>query len=113
MERTIKIGGESIKMKATAATAIFYRRCFHQDLMQAITGATEDGDNIALNAEIITNLAYIMAKEAKGKALDASEEDEIKWLSNFDSFDLVKSETAAEIIALYTGQQATTSESKN
>lgn len=113
MEKTIKIGGESIKMKATAATSLFYRKCFHQDLMQAITRATESGDSVAVDVEIITNLAYIMAKEAKGKAFEASEEDEIKWLSQFDSFDLIENETAAEIIGLYTGQQETTSESKN
>ena len=62
MEGTVKIGGHEVKMRASAATPVFYRKKFGRDCIVDLSPFMA-GQEMA-DFSVFENLAYIMAKRA-------------------------------------------------
>ena len=91
MQRDIKIGEETIPMRATAGTAYRYRQVFGGDLLQVLIKSAEDAVTNAETIETIQRLGYIMAASAEGKDMNSLNEDGyIDWLDQFDAGDLIE-----------------------
>lgn len=82
MERTIKIGEQEVRFKATAGTARRYRERFNSDIFSDITklAKASNGQATAVELSIFENLAYIMAKQADPTVPDDPDE----WLDTFE-----------------------------
>lgn len=91
MEKIIKINGQDVKLKASAATPHKYRMAFRRDLltdMSSLLKAYNDTQNggsefSRMNLEVFENVAFIMAKQAGCAAADIDE-----WLDQFEVFDI-------------------------
>ena len=91
MEKIINIGNREIRMKSTAGTMREYRnnfkRDFIQDLQSLQTKLQEKSANELelIDLEMFENIAWCMAKTA-----DKSVPDIIRWLDEFDTFDIMQ-----------------------
>ena len=105
MVKTITIDGREIKLAANAATPFRFRQMFKKDLLQ-ILGNEEKAESEGVEA--ISELAFIMAKQAEGADLSKmSEDDFITWLEEFGPMAFI--ESAQDILEAYTDQEKTTS----
>lgn len=103
-----------VTLKSTAATKIFFRQTFGQDLYKELAclqaqADTDEADGRA--ADLVAQLAYIMQKSGKGEALSCSHEDYIAWLDTLDEFALAAQ--GEEILRVYANQTAPQSVEKN
>ena len=105
MTKTVMIGGKEVKMQASAATPVFYRRKFGKDMLVQIAPmmAGKEMDDYS----VFENMAYIMAKRAD----DSIPDDVVEWLEQFDSAMAIY-DASAEIMAVWLASQKTTSTSK-
>lgn len=107
MQKEIKIGGTTIPMRATAATAIRYRQVFGKDLIVELAREKAEAENL----EIIQKLAFIMAKAAEGADMNTlSVRMYIDWLDERDYMDLV--DALPDVIGLYMAGKGTLSDAK-
>lgn len=105
MVKTITIDGREVKLAANAATPFRFRQMFKKDLLQ-ILGNEEKAE--AEGVETISELAFIMAKQAEGADISKmTENDFIAWLEEFGPMAFI--EAAEEILGIYTEQEQTTS----
>lgn len=81
MEKTIKIDGKDVRLKANAMTAIIYRREFQKDLFSELSHINPKETTVE-SMEIIYELAYVMAKQGD-KSLDLNFDE---WLDSFEVF---------------------------
>lgn len=108
MQKDIKIGEETIPMRATAATAYRYRQVFRSDLLIELTN--KDAPDAA-KVETFQRLAYIMAATAAGEDMNAlSEAGYLEFLDRFDYMDLI--EAMPEVVGLYISSKSNTSQAK-
>lgn len=105
MQKTVKIDGKEIPMVANGATPRIYRRMFGSDLLTTLHNAVSNEGEV-LDVEVFENLAFCMAKQA-----GAAEEDIDTWLSSFDS-SMAIINAVGEIMAVWRGNEATTSRAK-
>lgn len=97
MFKTIKIGETELEMSANAATPFRFKQVFKKDLLQ-ILGNEEKAETEGVEA--VTQLAYIMAKQAEKTDMSKlNEEGFITWLEDFGAMDFVNS--AEEILNVY------------
>lgn len=97
MYKTITVGGKEMALKATAATPFRYKTVFHRDLLQTI-GNEEKAEKEGVEA--VTQLAYIMAKQAEGADMTKlNEEDFIEWLDGFGAMDFINA--AEDVLNIY------------
>ena len=97
MYKTVSIGGKELEFKATAATPFRFKTVFHRDLLQ-ILGDQERAEKEG--AEVVTQLAYIMNKQADGADMSKLNEDTfVDWLDGFGAMDFINS--AEEILKVY------------
>ena len=109
MYGVIKVGERDIPMLATAATPIRYRQVFKKNLLPYFMGKASDEDA----AEMVGELAYIMAASASGEgSMKISEEGYLSWLEGFDPLAFVDPNVVGAIINLYQGNAATHEEVK-
>lgn len=109
MYGVIKIGGKNIPMKANAATPVRYRQVFGKNLLPYFMGKASDEDA----AEMVGELAYIMAQSAAGADMTKlSVDGYVEWLEEFDALDFVDGDTVAALIALYQGNETSLTELK-
>lgn len=109
MHRVIKIGNKDIPMTANAATPIRYRQLFHKNLLPYFMGEKSDEDA----AEMVGELAYIMASSAAGSDMNKlSFDGYLEWLEGFNPLDFVAHETVTAIVDLYQSNETTQTESK-
>lgn len=102
MYGVIKIGGRDIPMKANAATPIRYRQVFGKNLLPYFMGKATDEDA----AEMVGELAYIMAASASGADMTKlSLDGYVEWLEGFDPMDFVSGDTVEALIRLYQGNE--------
>lgn len=110
MERTIQIGEQEVKFKATGATLRLYRQTFQRDIlkdMEELSKAHAGGESMSAEALIMfENIAYIMAKQADPDIPDSADE----WLDQFDMFSVY--EILPQIIELWGINNLSISESK-
>lgn len=110
MERTIKVGDQEVKFKATAKTPSVYRQTFQSDLFEDMTKLHEahESDKPLTSQALIMfqNIAYVMAKQADPDIPD----DPDDWLDQFDMFSIY--EILPQIIELWGINSITLSDSK-
>lgn len=106
MERTVKIGGKDVRMQASAATPVFYRRKFNRDILVDLAPfmAGKEMDDLG----VFENLAYIMAKRADPEGVP---DDIVEWLDQFDAATAIF-DALPEIMTLWVATQKTTSTAK-
>lgn len=94
MEKTIKIGEQEIRLKATAATPLHYRNVFKgHDLMKDLMKIGECDENLEnIDLGIFERMVYIMSGAFKTESL-------ADWLDKFEMTDIV--EAIPEIIDLW------------
>lgn len=102
MEKTIKIDGQDIRLKSTAATPIRYKTQFKKDYFSELLKLAKTFDFIKLNEngevnvsemsdeaivrfdlEPLYNFVWVLAKSA-----DSSIPEPLEWLDGFDAFPL-------------------------
>ena len=108
MKKTIETGGQALELTANAATPFRYKMTFGEDLIEMFSKGKEN-----LNiSDTIAKLVYIMSKQNEGKASEASKEDFLNWLENFDD-PMIFITSSIEIIEFYTQNMKTASVPKN
>ena len=108
---------------ATGTTATRFRMIFGRDLMMSITPMTkladvENNDEVFQIAaecgliDVVQQLGYVMNKQAEKADMntEATIEDYLEWLDQFDSFTLLNH--SLEIISVYLSNRSTTSTQK-
>ena len=110
MQKTILIGGCECTLAANAATPIYYRNMFHDDLLAHLS-KDEDG---GARTEVLMRLTFLehMQATVESKELRRIGENEfLAWLERFEWPDLI--EACGEALEIWTGQSDTTAEPKN
>jgi flavorubredoxin len=90
--KEIKIDGQPVAFKASAAVPRMYRLKFRRDIFQDMTNLQKDmgesdSENSTLSVEsleMFENVAYIMAKHADSSVPNSIDE----WLENFETFSI-------------------------
>lgn len=104
MFKTLNIDGKEIEFSANAATPFRYRQVFHKDLL-SILGNEEKAQNEGVEA--VTELAFIMAKQAEKADMGKLNEDVFfEWLEGFGSMAFVNN--AEDILNIYMESTETT-----
>lgn len=86
MKKDIMIGEKVVPMGASALTPFSYKKQFGRDLIKDFQSIQKSSKNGELDAEIVAEISYTMAKEAN-KDIEPFEE----WLEGFEMFDLYMS----------------------
>lgn len=112
MFKNVEIGGITVPMLANGATPIRYRHVFHKDIITEFQQAQDDYSKVVNS---MPELAFIMAMQAKAQdgAIDLNllnEDKYLEWVEQFGAMDLPMA--SEQIINLYLGNNATSSESK-
>ena len=107
MEKTLTIGGKTVKFKTNGLALLTYKREIGRDLIpdlfsiyggrKEIEAVQKEGKVYAekLNAEVIYDVAYVFAKIA-----DNSVGSRDEWLRGFDTFPIA--DVALEIVPMVT-----------
>lgn len=104
MYEVIRLGGRDVPMAATAATPVYYKTAFNDDLLMRFGGSDGDGD-----AGWIGRLAYIMAMQGAGADMKTvSEQGYVEWLDGFDPLDVFGVEESEKFVTLFGRQQEAT-----
>ena len=83
-------GGKEIKLAANAATPFRFKQLFGSDLLRMFQQSTKSEDDQMVLADVVSQLAYIMNKQAEGANMnDISMDDFFSWLEGFEAMDLV------------------------
>ena len=97
MFKSLAIDGKEIELAANAATPFRFKQVFHKDLF-AILGNEEKAESEGVEA--VTQLAFIMAKQAEKADMNKLNEDSfIEWLEDFGPMAFV--ESAENILNVY------------
>ena len=106
MYQVVELGDKKVPMRASAATPVFYKNIFQEDVLRCFN----DPD---APTEWIARLAYIMAKQGEGADMKLLNEDDfVAWLDTFDALDIFGVSENNKVIELFGKQQKTTVEEK-
>lgn len=91
-QKTVRIDGRDIVLKATARTPRLYRQLFGRDMIQDMAKLrdaygrkqAEDVDLSAVDLTMFENLAYTMAKQGDPSIPDSPDD----WLDTFGMFSI-------------------------
>lgn len=105
MFKKLTIDGREIEFAANAATPFRYKQVFQKDLLQ-ILGNEDKAEKEGVEA--VTQLAFIMAKQAEKADMGKLTFDEfLEWLEGFSAMAFV--ESAEDILNVYMDQTQNTS----
>lgn len=108
---TVKIGDAEVRMLATAATDIYYKRVFRKDPLKIMT--SEEWDDAAAT-EVFMGMGFIMSKQAelkeRKKLQELTEDDYIDWLDTMDRSDYV--DALDVVMDIYSGNKKRDTEPK-
>ena len=105
MFKKVNVDGKDIELIANAATPFRFKQIFHRDLLQ-ILGNEEKAESEGVEA--VTELAFIMAKQAEGFDMNKLNEEEfINWLEGFSAMAFINS--AEDILNVYMDSTLSTS----
>jgi hypothetical protein len=115
MERTVKIDGRDVRMRASALIPRLYRYKFGRDVVQDMAtlrknylkAKDEDGELSAIDLEVFENIAWLMIRHAGEEIPDSPEE----WLDTIDGVFSVY-EILPVILDLWGQNFATTAKAK-
>lgn len=97
MFKKVNVDGKEIELVANAATPFRFKQIFKRDLLQ-ILGNEEKAESEGVEA--VTELAFIMAKQAEGVDMNKLNEEEfINWLEDFSAMAFINS--AEDILSVY------------
>lgn len=129
MQKTINIGGKDTLCTCNALTPYLYTQIFRKDFLTQIMGfrnmagktAETINDNdvseISKRTAAFAEMAFVFAKQAEIKTaaelVKLTEIDFYNWLANFEQGAFMNAETMTEILSLWQGNTAGTTESKN
>lgn len=100
----LTIGEKEVELTANAATPFRFKQVFHKDLF-SIFGNESKAETEGLEA--VTQLAYIMSKQAEKADMNKLNEEEfIAWLEGFEP--MAFAESAEEILNVYMGSSIST-----
>lgn len=104
-------GGKEVKLAANAATPFRYKQLFNKDLLRIFRDSSEDEAENVMLADICTELAFIMNRQAEGANMNAlSMDDFYTWLEDYEAMDFVMG--AEDIINIYLASTKTTVDAK-
>ena len=104
-------GGKEVKLAANAATPFRFKQLFNTDLLKIFQQSTKSEDDQMILADVITQLAYIMNKQAEGANMNnISMDDFYTWLEGFEAMDFVNA--AQAIIDVYLASTQTSVDPK-
>jgi hypothetical protein len=93
-------GGKELKLAANAATPFRYKQLFGDDLLRIFQESTENKEKEITLSETVTQLAFIMNRQAEGVNMNTLSMDEFfTWLENFEPMEIVL--VGQEIINTY------------
>lgn len=112
MINTVKLeSGKSVELAANAATPFRFKQLFNTDLLKVFQEGSQDEASSMVLADTITQLAFIMNRQASGANMNAlSLEDFYTWLEDYDAMDFVMS--GQEIINIYLASAQSSVEAK-
>lgn len=97
MFKKLTIDGNEMEFAANAATPFRFKQVFHKDLF-SILGNEQKAESEGVEA--VTQLAYIMAKQAEKADMNKLSEDEfMTWLEDFSGMAFVSA--AEDILNIY------------
>lgn len=101
MKKTVTLdGGKTLDLAANAATPFRYKQLFGADLLKLFQQNTKDESDNVLLAETISQLAFIMTKQADKADMNAvSIEEFYAWLEDYEPLDFVLA--SEQIINVY------------
>lgn len=100
MFKKLTIDGREIELAANAATPFRFKQVFQKDLLQ-ILGNEDKAEKEGVEA--VTQLAFIMAKQAEKADMAKLTNDEfLTWLEDFSAMAFV--ESAEDILNVYMDQ---------
>lgn len=83
-------GGKELKLAANAATPFRYKQLFGEDLLRIFQESTENKEKEITLSETVTQLAFIMNRQAEGVNMNTLSMDEFySWLENFEPMEIV------------------------
>jgi len=104
-------GGKEIKLAANAATPFRFKQLFGLDLLRMFQQSTKSEDDQIVLADVVSQLAYIMNKQAEGANMNAiSMDDFFLWLEGFEAMDLVSA--GEQIMNVYLSSTITSVDAK-
>lgn len=109
MKKELTIDGRTLALNANAATPVRYRMTFGSDLITQLSGVTKETPGFE---DIVTQMAYIMNRQAEGDVSALSFEDYLNWLEGFDD-PMTFINVSSDIINFYLSNVKTGSKPKN
>lgn len=109
MKKELTIDGRTLALNANAATPVRYRMTFGSDLISELSGVNKDNTDFE---DVVTQMTYVMNKQAEGDVSALSFEDYLLWLEGFDD-PMTFVNVASEIISFYLSNVKTGSKPKN
>lgn len=114
MIKTINIGERQVSLEANAATGIRYKQIFGQDVLKKLAKMETADDIEKIDAiQDIAKLAYVMNKQASKTVKEASEDDFITWMEEFEEQDFQDRNTVIDILCIWNRNFSSLSELKN
>ena len=104
-------GGKEVKLAANAATPFRFKQLFNTDLLKIFQQSTKSEDDQMDLADVITQLAYIMNRQAEGANMNnISMDDFYAWLEDYEPMDFVTS--GNKVIDVYLSSTVASVEAK-
>lgn len=114
MKKIVTIGENQVALESNAATGLRYKQLFKADLLKDLGRLDEKEDMDQMDAiNYISQLAYVMNMQAQKLIKEASEDNYVGWLENFEEADFQNEDTIMEILGVWNRNLITTSEQKN
>lgn len=100
----INLGKDKLELQTSAATAIYYKQVFHEDLLVfMLVDANKDDANDAQAVEVAQKLCFIMKSQAESANMKTLTFDSyVNWLETVDQMDLIRA--AFDILAVFKGE---------
>lgn len=111
MVSNIMVGGNEFSLIANAATPFRFKQIFGTDLLMVFQKSTQSEEDGMILSEVVTQLAYIMHKQAEKADMNRlSIDDFYAWLEDYEPMDFVM--VGQEIINVYMASTIPTSTAK-
>jgi len=109
MQKELMIGEKALTLAANAATPVRFQMTFQCDLLNTLGKiSTENAEYLG----VVSQMAYIMARQAEGETKRLSFDNYLEWLEQFED-PMAFVNASADIISFYLQNVKTGSKAKN